>query len=55
MLAPRVVATQLFELSPYDPVSLLGAAVLLLGVTMAAGFVSARRATRVDSTQALKA
>jgi predicted permease len=53
-VATRFVAAQLFELTPYDPVSLLGAAALLWGVTTAAAFVPARRATQIDSTQALK-
>lgn len=44
----RLAATLLFELSPTDPISLIAAALLLLGVALLAGYLPSRRATRVD-------
>ena len=50
----RVLAAQLFEVSPLDPVSLGVAAVLLLVIGIAAAMIPARRATRVDPAIALR-
>jgi predicted permease len=50
----RLAATLLFDLSPTDPVSLVAAALLLLGVAMLAGYLPSRRATRVDPMIALR-
>jgi predicted permease len=50
----RLAATLLFELSPTDPVSLIAAALLLLGVALLAGYLPSRRATRVDPMIALR-
>lgn len=54
VLGGRLLAAQLFEVSPVDPIALSGAAVLLLGIGIAAAFVPARRATRVDPVSALR-
>jgi predicted permease len=50
----RVVQSQLFDLSAHDPVALAAAAALLAIVALAAGYLPARRATRVDPMLALR-
>ena len=50
----RLVAGMLFNVSPADPVSLGGVAVLLAAVTLMASYLPARRALRVDPVVALR-
>jgi putative ABC transport system permease protein len=50
----RVLAALLYEISPRDPLTMTGVAVLLLAVTLAACLVPARRATRQDPLTALR-
>jgi len=45
---------QLFDLSPYDPATTATATVAVLFVTMLAGYIPARRASRVDAMVALR-
>jgi ABC-type antimicrobial peptide transport system permease subunit len=52
--AGRYVEPMLFETSPYDPGVFAAAAGLLLVVGLAAGFVPALRASRVDPNVALR-
>jgi ABC-type antimicrobial peptide transport system permease subunit len=50
----RVVQSQLFDLSAHDPIALAASAGLLALVALAAGYLPARRATRVDPMFALR-
>jgi predicted permease len=49
-----LLKTILFELSPRDPGTLVSAAVVLTAVAIIAGFVPARRASRLDPMTALR-
>jgi ABC-type lipoprotein release transport system permease subunit len=47
--------TLLFDVSPTDPLTLGAVAMLLLAIAVAAAWVPARRAARVDPVEALRA
>jgi len=50
----RFLRNMLFGIGPTDPLTLGTAAVVLIGVTFAATYIPARRATKVDPIVALK-
>ncbi|AHG88864.1 permease [Gemmatirosa kalamazoonensis] len=55
LVGARWVADLLFDTSPREPTVIAAVAVSLLGVAAAASLVPARRATRVNPTEALRA
>ena len=50
----RIVRSYLFEIEPYDPVSLVGAVIMLIVVAGLAAWLPARRAAKVDPMEALR-
>ena len=52
--AEPFVESQLFGLSPTDPFTLLMAAIALSAVALSAGYIPARRATRVGPMLAIR-
>jgi ABC-type antimicrobial peptide transport system permease subunit len=50
----RLVTAQLFDISPADPLTAAAATALLVGVAALAGYVPARRASRLDPAVALR-
>lgn len=51
----RLLTRLLYQVSPTDPVTLLGVSALLLGVAFLAAYLPARRATLIDPVKALRA
>lgn len=55
LVAGRFVRELLYDVSPTDPVAIGGIALLVAGASVAAGLFPARRATRVDPMEAMRA
>ena len=51
----RLLGSQLFEISPNDPLSLAGTALVLFAVALLASFVPARRAASIDPLLTMQA
>jgi ABC-type antimicrobial peptide transport system permease subunit len=51
----RTIASQLYGLSPGDPIAFAGTALILAAVAMLAAYIPARRAAAVDPVIALRA
>jgi predicted permease len=54
LLLTRFLKTMLFGLKPSDPLTMIGAGAMLFAVALLAGFIPARRASRVEPMQALR-
>jgi putative ABC transport system permease protein len=50
----RFLSSQLYEIKPGDPLTLISTALVMLTVALGASYVPARRATRVDPITALR-
>jgi ABC-type antimicrobial peptide transport system permease subunit len=55
LLSTRVLRSQLFDVSPTDPLTLVLTAVGLLVIAGLAAYLPARRATRIDPIGVLRA
>jgi predicted permease len=53
-ISTRLLESLLYDVSPSDPLSLVGAAVVLLAVALLASLGPTRRATRVDPVEAMR-
>lgn len=51
----RLLRSLLFEVSPTDPLTLVGVSVLLLSVALMASYVPTRRASKINPAEALRA
>ena len=52
--AGRLISSMLFGLKATDPVTLAGAAMMLTAIALLAGYLPARRASRLDPMAALR-
>jgi len=52
--ASRLIANLLFGLAPADPTAMAGAMIVMMLVSALAGYVPARRASRIDPLVALR-
>jgi len=52
--ASQIIASLLFHTEPYDPMTFAGVMLVLVAVTLVAGYFPALRATRVDPVSALR-
>jgi hypothetical protein len=55
LLVGQGLTSLLFHISPADPIALAGATLVLTAAALAASYIPARRATRIDPLEALRA
>lgn len=55
LVGSRLLASQLYDVSPSDPVALLSACTVLIAAALLAAYLPASRATRIDPAKALRA
>jgi ABC-type antimicrobial peptide transport system permease subunit len=53
-VAARILGHQLYGLSPHDPLTIVGSSAAILAITLLAGFLPARRASKVEPMIALR-
>jgi predicted permease len=51
----KLIASLLYQVSPTDPITLVGACATLLAIALLAAYIPARRATRIEPARALRA
>jgi ABC-type antimicrobial peptide transport system permease subunit len=54
LVAARLISTQLYGLSSADPLTLVGAVILMTAIAAVSGYLPARRASQVDPMVALR-
>jgi ABC-type antimicrobial peptide transport system permease subunit len=54
LVISRMLRSQLFQMSPFDPLTFIATALVLIAAALAASYVPAYRATRVDPMDALR-
>ena len=54
LVTSRLIRSYLFGIEPYDPLSLVGATILLILISIGAVWLPARRAARIDPMEALR-
>jgi putative ABC transport system permease protein len=55
MAGGQTASSLLFRVRPYDPLTLIAAIIILSAIALAASYVPARRATRIEPVVALRA
>ena len=54
LMLARLVSSMLYGVTAFDPLTLAGVTVVLMGISLLAGFGPARRASRIDPVRALR-